>query len=217
MTTNNPYLIDSTTESLVKFFAKATECPDEEIYLARHECTLARYALRDKMTFYTSLRSLINHSINSEKPEEALVHLSRLDIHAEKLICTVEKLVKILKSAAEIEIISNSKFDSVQLFHLVQQIPILISNLITDMATTLLTTFAEDLILVARQQLSQSLNGDSHKLKILDDILTQARLEIPVLAASFAKEITDKLSLDLQSNLQVLQAGAAVGGVKLPT
>ena len=197
-TANSYYLLDSSTQSLVDFFAKATNVKDEDFFKAKQECILARYALRDKMQSYTALRAIMLTSIEEGETEQALLNMTRLDMQAEKLIMTVEKLVRLLKTAAEIEVLSCTKFDGVQLFHLVQQIPAIISTFITDMVRILLETFLTD-ILDAIKNIN-NINSNSE----LEGIYKQARLEIPVLAASFAKEVADKLAARLSTELRVI-------------
>jgi len=125
------YLTDSSTESLVEFLAACSSQPDEEFFRAREECSLARYALRDKMNSYCALKDSIK-AISTRDPDKAINLLSHLDAHAERMISTVDKLVSILKKASEIEIISSTKFDGVQLYHAIQQLPAIISNILDD-------------------------------------------------------------------------------------
>jgi len=191
------YQLEKSTQSLVDFFAKATSVLDEDFFRAKQECILARYALRDKMAVYESLKAAIDLLVE-KSPEEALLMLARLDLQAERLIITVDKIVGLLKKASEIEILSNTKFDGVQLFHIVQQIPVIIADTVTSMAEGMLTMFLDDII---------------KNIDIDPNIKSQILIEIPVIAASFAKEIGDKLSQQMADKMKVLDNNKNTTGI----
>ena len=186
----NYYLLETSTQSLINFFADSTAIGLSEFYKAQHECTLARYALRDKTTIYTTLRDFLNKQA-ADNPKEAFLLLGKLDLAADKMIQTVEKVVSLLKKAAEIDILTATRFDGIQLYHIVQQIPTIIVTLITDTLTIQCELFLESILSVIPHNAT-----DQHILTI--------RENIPVFAASVAKEIADKLALELQNKVRVV-------------
>jgi hypothetical protein len=181
---NNNYLLENPTQSLVNFFADSTAIGLSEFYKAQHECTLARYALRDKVTVYSTLRDFLQKQATSN-PKEAFLLLGKLDIAADKMIQTVEKVVTLLKKAAEIDILTSTRFDGIQLYYIVQQIPTIIVTLITSILETQCVLFCD------------SITED-------EEVRKRVREHIPVFAASVAKEIAERLAEELQSKLKVL-------------
>lgn len=200
-TVPNYYLIETSTQSLVNFFADATAVGLSEFYKAQHECTLARYALRDKTLVYDTLRTFLQEQAKTN-PKEAFLLLGKLDQAADRLVLTVDKVVGLLKKAAEIDILTSTRFDGIQLYHLIQQIPTVIVTLITEVLETQCELFCESIL-----DTVPSLNGSG------DTIRRQIKEQIPVFAASVAKEITDRLAIELESKLKVVTVDAVAGGV----
>jgi len=176
-TVPNYYLIETSTQSLVNFFADATAVGLSEFYKAQHECTLARYALRDKTLVYDTLRTFLQEQAKTN-PKEAFLLLGKLDQAADRLVLTVDKVVGLLKKAAEIDILTSTRFDGIQLYHLIQQIPTVIVTLITEILEAHLTP------------------------------IIPSSVDIKILCAEIAKEITDRLAIELENKLKVVTVDA---------
>jgi hypothetical protein len=201
--TPNYYLQETSTQALINFFAEATSIGLSEFYKARHECTLARYALRDRVTVYDQLRLFLNKQATAN-PKEAFLLLGKLDDAAERLVGTVDRVVGILKKAAEIDIITSTRFDGIQLYHLIQQIPTVIVTLIQEVLEVQCELFC-DCVLDEVQQASTVEDNEAVK-----KTRKHIKQHIPVFAASVAKEIGEKLSLELQTKLKVVSVNDAV-------
>jgi hypothetical protein len=208
----NYYTLETSTKALINFFADATALSngDNEFYLAQQECTLARYALRDRVLVYDTLKEFLQKQAK-ENPKEAFLLLSKLDVAADKLVQTVERVVSLLKKAAEIDILSSTRFDGVQLFHVVQQIPVIIVSLLTAVLEVQLELFSDSIFSSILEELgtASKLNGQAGKL---EKIQKQIKEHIPVFAASVAKEVGERLSEELQSKLKVVTINNGEGG-----
>lgn len=193
---SSSYLIDTNTTNLITFFERNLSTLKLD---AHSEITTARYAFMKKVQNNEVLMEALQTILASDTnltPEAIFAIRKQITSLADEIIKASGYLTKTLKTAAEIEVLSNTHFDSIQLFYLISQLPNLITQHISDQIKSFVLSILDKV--------------DSH------GSTRTSRISLELELASFITALVSDLTNSLQHEIEVLDRSGSNTSSSVP-
>lgn len=116
----------ATVKSLYEFaqqISLAANGEDDGVLSLRDECVMVKHSL-------SVLNIAVDKCVNAYKKDSSSQNLARLISLQETVRSAVQEVARVIKLATEVEAIKSSRFDSLQLLSLLEQIPALLTEII---------------------------------------------------------------------------------------
>lgn len=172
----NSYLLSDQSESIKEFAQRFVR--DSSFYNAYEELIILRYSLSEKIKVLEGIREIL-HSLttstietSSPDPQQILSLLKQQATISSEISSSIERVVKTLKTGAEIDLLVDSRLDGVQLLYILESIPKLMSQVLRAAIINLLHKYN---ILIVETEISTLVDD------IIDDTIISLK-SCPVLS-----------------------------------